>query len=440
MEEEGRQQDGPSDDLEPLIFTDNQRGDSNLNRSKYTKRPDRCINKRRILIFLILLVSVLALVSIYFRQEDDIYSFYKIPGERFRRKPKNIITFDELMEENFEFDINGQDVMVFLHIQKTGGTSFGKHLVQDLDLERDCECHKGRLPDGTKKKMRCNCFRPGKGKKNWLFSRYSTGWKCGLHSDWTELTGCVDTYLRGIEPGEKGRRYFYITVLRDPVSRYLSEWRHVRRGATWAKATHMCGGKAWGQLITKCYQGDDWEDVSLDEFLDCDNNMAANRQTRMLADLELVNCYNTTAITKDNHDKIILQSAKSNLEKMAFFGLTEEQRISQYLFEETFNLEFRTVFDQFNVTRSGKALKHLGPSVVDQVKSRNLLDLELYEFAQKLLETRFEKMKTADTKFDEHMGRLKADKKLPFSWQTIENETDDEISLENMPKQTTLRW
>ena len=34
------------------------------------------------------------------------------------------------------------------------------------------------------------------GSKNWLFSRYSTGWKCGLHPDWTELTGCVDTYLK----------------------------------------------------------------------------------------------------------------------------------------------------------------------------------------------------------------------------------------------------
>ena len=36
------------------------------------------------------------------------------------------------------------------------------------------------------------------GEKNWLFSRYSTGWKCGLHPDWTELVGCVDAYLQVI--------------------------------------------------------------------------------------------------------------------------------------------------------------------------------------------------------------------------------------------------
>ena len=47
----------------------------------------------------------------------------------------------------------------------------------------------------------------------------------------------------------------------------------------------MCGGKAWGGLLVKCYPGEDWEDVSLDEFIDCEHNMASNRQTRMLADL-----------------------------------------------------------------------------------------------------------------------------------------------------------
>eukprot|EP00088_Acartia_fossae_P066396 TRINITY_DN8228_c1_g1_i1.p1 TRINITY_DN8228_c1_g1~~TRINITY_DN8228_c1_g1_i1.p1 ORF type:complete len:429 (+),score=85.47 TRINITY_DN8228_c1_g1_i1:62-1348(+) len=425
MEGEERGENGTSDDLEPLIFADTESGRHNLKKSAYTKRSDKCIHKRGILVFLVLLVSVLAITSVYFRKEDDFLGYYKIPAEKFRSKPENIITFDELMEENFEFDIHGQDVMVFLHMQKTGGTTFGKHLVQDLDLERDCQCHKGRLPDGRKRKMRCDCFRPGKGKKNWLFSRYSVGWKCGLHSDWTELTGCVDTYLRGIEPGEKARRYFYITILREPIARYLSEFRHVQRGATWGAATYMCGGKAWGPLLTKCYHGEDWSSVNLDEFLACDHNMAANRQTRMLADLELVGCYNKSGFSPKDRDRILLKSAKSNLEKMAFFGLTEDQRISQYLFEETFNLEFVATFDQYNVTRSSKVYDELEPQVVEKIKSRNQLDLELYEFAKKLLEERFEKMKKVDTKFDAHMERLKTDKKLPFSWQTIEDENED---------------
>lgn len=38
-------------------------------------------------------------------------------------------------------------------------------------------------------------------------------------------------------------RYFYITFLRDPVHRYLSEFRHVRRGATWKTARLLCQGR-----------------------------------------------------------------------------------------------------------------------------------------------------------------------------------------------------
>ena len=38
-------------------------------------------------------------------------------------------------------------------------------------------------------------------------------------------------------------RYFYIALLREPVQRYLSEWKHVRRGATWSTSRHWCGGR-----------------------------------------------------------------------------------------------------------------------------------------------------------------------------------------------------
>ena len=90
---------------------------------------------------------------------------------------------------------------------------------------------------------------------NQIMFRYSTGWKCGLHPDWTELTGCVDHYMRFTEPGpvSENRRYFYISFLRDPVSRYLSEWRHVARGATWDGAELKCGGVEWGQRLPRCW-------------------------------------------------------------------------------------------------------------------------------------------------------------------------------------------
>lgn len=63
----------------------------------------------------------------------------------------------------------------------------------------------------------------------------------------------------------------------------------MQRGATWKGSRHFCKGKAaTDEEIPSCYEGDNWEGVQLDEFVDCDSNLAGNRQTRMLADLELV--------------------------------------------------------------------------------------------------------------------------------------------------------
>jgi len=182
-----------------------------------------------------------------------------------------LISYQEIHSRNSSFNLRGKDVMVFLHIQKTGGTTFGRHLVQDIDLDRPCECRKTKKKHRSrqyskqewedimgdldevddeedeqqpqqrnlsrqKRMLRCDCLRPNSHKKDgesqWLFSRHSTGWRCGLHADWTELNACVDSYFNA-EEGLKSRRYFYVTFLREPVGRYLSEWRHVQRGATW---------------------------------------------------------------------------------------------------------------------------------------------------------------------------------------------------------------
>jgi len=350
------------------------------------------------------------------------------------KQPKNMISYKDIMEDNFRFNLSSSsDVMVFLHIQKTGGTTFGRHLVQDINLENPCLCHRKRTK-AMRRKLHCDCFRPGtRDQKNWLFSRYSTGWKCGLHPDWTELTGCVDNYLVDLE-GQTDRRYFYITYLRNPVDRYLSEWRHVQRGATWRTAELKCGNRSWADDITKCYEDvrddfgeySDWSGVELNEFMSCPSNLASNRQTRMLADLELVHCYDEKAMTKEKRNLIMLNSAKSNLERMAYFGITEEQRISQYLFEETFNLEFKISFQQYNssVTHSGSSKDNLDDQTIKKIKSLNQLDEELYKFAHQLLKTRFEALKSTDDSYQDHIQRLDKEK-YEFSWDDIENENYD---------------
>nr|CAD7589383.1 unnamed protein product [Timema genevievae] len=345
------------------------------------------------------------------------------------------MSYDEVLNENFQFDMNAHDVMVFLHIQKTGGTSFGRHLVRDLDLQRPCTCQR--------KRKRCYCFRPNRN-ENWLFSRYSTGWKCGLHADWTELTSCVDSELDKNEGDTVKRRlvniasislYFYITLLREPISRYLSEFRHVQRGATWRNSRHWCGGHAASpQELPPCYEGLSWEGVTLDQFTDCPHNLAANRlyipllhivpyrQTRMLADLALVGCYNRSYMPAAERDRVMLASAKRNLASMAFFGLTEYQKVSQYVFEETFNLRFAVPFEQHNTTLSGATISTLRDSQMDIIRSLNSLDLELYAFARKLMNERFARLRARDSQFRErfsHLGELPGRGNEVFNWDQV---------------------
>ncbi|KAL1449919.1 hypothetical protein WDU94_002389 [Cyamophila willieti] len=302
---------------------------------------------------------------------------------------------DEMPTRGHEqrFDINAHDVMVFLHIQKTGGTAFGRHLVSDLDLQRPCSCQR--------KKKRCYCFRPNRNEV-WLFSRYSTGWKCGLHADWTELTSCVDSELDKNE-GHKQRRYFYISMLRQPLYRYLSEFKHVQRGATWRTSRHWCGGRSPTPLeLPKCYPGPYWTGVSFDEFVNCSHNLAVNR-TKEPANVGL---------------------SQAELASMAYFALTEYQKIDQYVFEETFNMRFFVPFVQENATQSQHLLAMLTQPQLNKIKQLNALDMELYEFARSLLMRRFEKLKVKDPNFEHRWTKLGTpDVKTEFNW---DQEFDDD--------------
>ncbi|XP_051996399.1 heparan-sulfate 6-O-sulfotransferase 3-B-like isoform X2 [Xyrauchen texanus] len=295
---------------------------------------------------------------------------------RFRAKFN--FTRDDL-ERHVDFDIKGSDVIVFLHIQKTGGTTFGKHLVRNIHLEHPCDCRSGQ--------KKCTCHRPGKA-ESWLFSRFSTGWSCGLHADWTELTNCVPTVMNKKQKKDaplnrRPRNFYYITLLRDPVSRYLSEWKHVQRGATWKTALHKCDGRPpTSDELPACYSSEDWTGVSLEEFMICPSNLANNRQTRMLADLSLVGCYNLSSMSEERRAELLLSSAKRNLRRMAFFGLTEFQRKTQFLFERTFGLHFITAFTQINGTRAAGVT--VGASTLRRIEKLNALDVQLYEYAQEL--------------------------------------------------------
>lgn len=70
---------------------------------------------------------------------------------------------------------------------------------------------------------------------------------------------------------------------------------------------------------------------------------------------------------------------------MSFFGLTEYQKNSQYIFEETFNLRFAIPFEQHNSTLSMQAFELLSEIQKKKIRDINALDIELYDFAKDLM-------------------------------------------------------
>ncbi|XP_052216167.1 heparan-sulfate 6-O-sulfotransferase 1-A-like isoform X3 [Dreissena polymorpha] len=279
--------------------------------------------------------------------------------------------------KDFNIDV---DVIVYLHIQKVGGTTFNNHLINDLDKGFNCGC--------TKDVITNPCLCKNKNGYIWLFSWFTVGWPCGLHADWTMLHECIDTAMNDLEEQTRKRRYFYITLLRDPVSRYLSEWQHQRLGQHWEDAKLQCGGKRVELFdIRPCFY-DTWHGVSLDEFMECRDNLAVNRQTRMIADLTKSNCYYRRGITPEKRAEVQLESAKQNLQQMPFFGLTERQTETQHLFEKMFGRKFKTSFTYLNDAEEEDMISE---DEFVHLMQHIELDMQLYLYAAELFK---EKLRT----------------------------------------------
>lgn len=282
------------------------------------------------------------------------------------------ITFDEIMNGR-KFNISGHDMLVILHIQKTAGTSFEKNLVYNLKLENPCSCQED--------KRQCSCPRSSNRtvpdsqvtfvNRSWLMSRFSFGWICGLHADWTQLDYCL-----------QGLGGLYLTsFVRNPLYRFVSEFRHVQRGATWKSSVIHCS--EYNNRL--CFANKShWFNVTLEDFMNCSSNMAVNRQTRMLANIKSVGCKTNT---KD-FDRKLLESAKQNLRNLSYFGICEQQSLSQAIFEKTFQLSFRNNFTQSDDNTTKSIADELSDDVRERIVALNNLDMELYQYALDLFKER----------------------------------------------------
>ena len=128
------------------------------------------------------------------------------------------------------------------------------------------------------------------------------------------------------------------------------------------------------------------------EFLTCEYNLANNRQVRMLANYNILGCRvlkcwtkaaNCSREEKWLNENRLLESAKQTLTSISFFGLTEYESLSQFLFEKTFGdkMKFLEPLVDGNHTKYELSEEYRN---ISNIKENNHLDIQLYEFTKKL--------------------------------------------------------
>jgi hypothetical protein len=164
----------------------------------------------------------------------------------------------------------------------------------------------------------------------------------------------------------------YITVLRDPVERLISQYFYVKK----LPSHHMHAAVAGGEL-------------TLPQFAE----RLANSQTRSLA-----------GMASADSDAVMLERAKQNLaEHFAAVGLTERFDESIVLFCRALGWRVRG-YTRANVAKGRPKAAALSPEDMAAVRAQHTLDAELYDFAR----TRFDaEIRRQDAGFQRELSRLR---------------------------------
>ena len=187
--------------------------------------------------------------------------------------------------------------------------------------------------------------------------------------------------------------------------RYISEWNVVATlFSNWAGESRTCGdyhpvhGRVgvcpFAKMQHAARKKKRPTNITFDLFMNCDGNLANNRQTRMLSDHRNLQCekVNSSAML-ETMQKRMLESAKRNLVQLHFFGLTEYQKETQILFENTFGLKFKEPGLTPRNNNASNLISKIKKDQLERVKKLNSLDIELYEFGKKIF---FSRLKSID--------------------------------------------
>ena len=245
-------------------------------------------------------------------------------------------------KRHFRFTLKSGDILFYMHIPKTAGTSLFSFISEQFKPE---EVFPFR---GSEFENNLNNLTPEE------IGRYRF---IHAHFDYT-----IYKLL--------SRKPVYITMLRDPVERVFSAYQHTKMDAS-----HRLHSE-----ITE-------KNLSLKEMIDHPLAPVSNVQVGYLVGKKL-----RTEEFNQLSDQAKLEIAKVHLDEFAFFGITEYFNDSVELLCGTFGWEPQKDHKPLNRSLQPSQRENITPEEIRAIEERNQLDMHIYEYARKLFRKRFRNM------------------------------------------------
>jgi hypothetical protein len=176
----------------------------------------------------------------------------------------------------------------------------------------------------------------------------------------------------------------FVTWLRHPLTRVISQYK------SWHNPNNL--HEHWKSNSPRGFEHIYFtQNASFEEF-------ALSDDIRLLNNIVNVQTGVLSSLGSPHHRSRILESAKKNIERhFRFFGIVEQFDASIQLFQSEFG--WKAKFEGLEISANRSKQQEIRPSdrAIARIMQRNDLDIELYEFACKLLERRFAELKSEAT-------------------------------------------